>query len=93
MPGRLQPFYEGRRRTEVGCASSELTTQGYQVHVIRLTNQTVNFVTITAIGKSYAHCDFLVFLRTYRTTGLPVKNTPLTNIPKGFSSKMTLEVA
>ena len=55
MPGRVQPFYEGRRRTEVGCASSELTTEGYQVHVIRLTNQTVNFVTITAIGKSHTH--------------------------------------
>ena len=37
--------------------------------------------------------DILVFLKTLRTTVLAVRNTPLTNIPKGFSSKMTLEVA
>ena len=37
--------------------------------------------------------DHLVFLKTLRTTGLPVRNTPLINIPKGFSSEMTLEVA
>ena len=37
--------------------------------------------------------DNLLFLKTYRTTGLPVRNNPLTNIPKGFSSEMTLEVA
>ena len=35
----------------------------------------------------------LVYLKTYRTTGLPVRNNPLTNIQKGFSSEMTLEVA
>ena len=37
--------------------------------------------------------DILVFLKMLRTTGLAVRNTPLTNIPKGFSSEMTLEVA
>ena len=37
--------------------------------------------------------DHLVFLKTLRTTGLAVRNTPLTNIPKGFSSEITLEVA
>ena len=37
--------------------------------------------------------DILVFLKMLRTTVLAVRNTPLTNIPKGFSSKMTLEVA
>ena len=43
----------------------------------------------------HVHCtvDILVFLTTLRTTVLAVRNTPLTNIPKGFSSKMTLEVA
>ena len=40
-----------------------------------------------------AHVDHLVFLKTLRTTGLPVRNTPLINIPKGFSTEMTLEVA
>ena len=37
--------------------------------------------------------DILLFLKTYRTTSLPVRNTLLTNIPKGLSSKMPLEVA
>ena len=37
--------------------------------------------------------DDLVFFKTLRTTGLPVRNTPLINIPKGFSTEMTLEVA
>ena len=36
--------------------------------------------------------DIMVFLKTQRTAALAVRNTPLTNIPKGFSSKMTLEV-
>ena len=37
--------------------------------------------------------DYLVFFKTYRTIGLRVRNNPLTNIPKGFGSEMTLEVA
>ena len=37
--------------------------------------------------------NILVFLKKLRTTGLAVRNTPLTNIPKGFSSEMTKEVA
>ena len=45
------PFYEGPRRVIEGCASSQLTPQGYQVHVIRLTQPTVTFVTLTAIGE------------------------------------------
>ena len=46
----------------------------------------------TEIKKGWS-VDNLLFLKTYRTTGLPVRNNPLTNIPKGFSSEMTLEVA
>ena len=42
---------------------------------------------------SFWSLDNLVFLKMLRTTVLAVRNTPLTNIPKGFSSKMTLEVA
>ena len=37
--------------------------------------------------------DYLVFFKTYRTIGLRVRNNPLTNIPKGFGSEITLEVA
>ena len=37
--------------------------------------------------------DFLEFFKTQGTIGLPVRIVPLINIPKGFSSKMTLEVA
>ena len=35
----------------------------------------------------------LLFLKMLRTTVLVVRNTPLINTPKGFSSEMTLEVA
>ena len=37
--------------------------------------------------------DILLFLKMLRTAVLAVRNTPLTNIPKGFSSEMSLEVA
>ena len=37
--------------------------------------------------------DYLVFFKTYRTTGRPARNTLLINIPKGFSSKMPPYVA
>ena len=52
-------------------------------------------VSIHSPKKLYILCilDIWLFSKTYRTTGLPVWNTPLTNIPKGFSSKMSLEVA
>ena len=46
------PFYEGPRRVTEGCASSQLTPEGHQVHVIRLTHPTVSFVTLTAIGET-----------------------------------------
>ena len=42
--------------------------------------------------KGYA-LDILLFLKMLRTAVLAVRNTPLTNIPKGFSSEMSLEVA
>ena len=37
--------------------------------------------------------DFLEFYKTQGTIGFPVRIALLINIPKGFSSKMTLEVA
>ena len=37
--------------------------------------------------------DFLEFYNTQGTIGFPVRIAPLINIPKGFSSKMTLKVA
>ena len=36
---------------------------------------------------------FLEFYKTQGTIGFPVRIALLNNIPKGFSSKMTLEVA
>ena len=36
--------------------------------------------------------DLLEFYKTQGTIGFPVRITPLINIPKGFSSTMTLEV-
>ena len=42
--------------------------------------------------KSMSNGLFGIF-KTYRTIGLRVRNNPLTNIPKGFGSEMTLEVA
>ena len=49
-------------------------------------------VTKTSIQRRRV-IDYLVFFKTYRTIGLRVRNNPLTNIPKGFGSEMTLEVA
>ena len=40
-----------------------------------------------------AKLDLLEFYKTQGTIGFPVRIALLINIPKGFSSKMTLEVA
>ena len=41
----------------------------------------------------YTTVDLLEFYKTQGTIGFPVRIALLINIPKGFSSKMTLEVA
>ena len=45
------------------------------------------------LDKFVCLLDILLFLKMLRTTVLAVRNTLLTNIPKGFSSEMSLEVA
>ena len=52
-----------------------------------------NFHLPTALVQGNCLLDNLVLLKMLRTTGLAVRNTSLNNIPKGFSSEMTLEVA
>ena len=44
-------------------------------------------------SRSLYTVDFLEFYKTQGTIGFPVRIALLINIPKGFSSKMTLEVA
>ena len=64
--------------------------------MIKMTNQQQLCYVSSRHGthlKMQCTLDYLVFFKTYRTIGLRVRNNPLTNIPKGFGSEMTLEVA
>ena len=45
------------------------------------------------MGVHRHYIDFPEFFKMHGTIGLLVRIAPLINIPKGFSSKMTLEVA
>ena len=50
--------------------------------------------TLLQVKEKYSYyLDFLEFYKTQGTIGFPVRIALLINIPKGFSSKMTLEVA
>ena len=51
------------------------------------------YIVRTQQGKVHCILDILLFLKMLRTAVLAIRNTPLTNIPKGFNSEMSLEVA
>ena len=72
------------------CVQAELEAIRGETGADILWPPALNYRELNSTGECFCPLDILLFLKMLRTAVIAVRSTPLTNIPKGFSSEISL---